>query len=520
MRFVCESCSSPFATEDRSAARCPRCGGLLRPETRSAPSPETVRAVEGVLDWFVAVEDEPVGPLAAAAVRARWETGQVGPASLCWRPGLADWQAIAELRDLHEYLRASGRPAPPSAAAAPATPAEFAATVPAPGSGNGLAALAGTELAGLAAAGPRPGLLDLLTSPRATTRVVNSALPQSATRPTAPAAPMAPASQRRLSGVAAFCLGAALTGMVALALFARPPRPTADAPLAAATPPVTAPSTPAATAPAPGAAAKPERAPEAGEPAVARAEVAPSPSPVRASDPPAAAKPEPRPNPKPAAPHAATSRAEPQKPKATRTAAKTTAPSSASAKPAAASAAPAAGSKLAMASPSPAKSQATSREPELPPAPDAGAAKPPAAKTTPRDPLLDAVTDDELERELSGGAAKPAPKASSTVYVPPAQPGSDLPESVTPAQINDAVGAQVGALKGCIEEQRAGDPGAKGTLKLRWVIAGDGSVREVKNLSSEYEGQPIARCIGGVVKGIRFPATRARGQEVVFPFKF
>jgi hypothetical protein len=138
----------------------------------------------------------------------------------------------------------------------------------------------------------------------------------------------------------------------------------------------------------------------------------------------------------------------------------------------------------------------------------------------PRDPLLDAVTDDELERELSGSAAKPAAKASSAVYVPPAQPGSDLPESVTPVQINDAVGARIGALKGCIEEQRAGDPGAKGTLKLRWVIAGDGSVREVKNLSSEYEGQPIARCIGGVVKGIRFPATRTRGQEVVFPFKF
>jgi hypothetical protein len=105
------------------------------------------------------------------------------------------------------------------------------------------------------------------------------------------------------------------------------------------------------------------------------------------------------------------------------------------------------------------------------------------------------------------------------VYVPPA-PGADLPESVSPAQINDAVSARISSLRGCIEEQRATDPAARGTVKLRWMIAGDGSVRDVRSASAEYDGQPISRCLAGVVRTIRFPPSRTQGQEVVFPFRF
>jgi hypothetical protein len=130
------------------------------------------------------------------------------------------------------------------------------------------------------------------------------------------------------------------------------------------------------------------------------------------------------------------------------------------------------------------------------------------------------VTDAELERELGGGGpARPA-KAPASVYVPPAAGEPELPAGLSPAQINQAVSARVSSLKGCIAEQRSTGHAANGTLKLRWVIGGDGSVRDVQNLSSDLEGQPIAGCIREVVQGIRFPATRTRGQEVVFPFKF
>jgi hypothetical protein len=152
---------------------------------------------------------------------------------------------------------------------------------------------------------------------------------------------------------------------------------------------------------------------------------------------------------------------------------------------------------------------APKRVAEAAPAPAPAAA--PAKRSS--DPLLDVGGDDELERELSGG------KAKRSVFVPPAI-GSDLPESVSVSQINEAVVGQKAALLRCIEQQKGADAEARGTLRIRWIIQGDGSTRDVKVLSDEFARQPIAPCISGVVKGLRFPRSRTAGQEVVFPFKF
>jgi hypothetical protein len=147
----------------------------------------------------------------------------------------------------------------------------------------------------------------------------------------------------------------------------------------------------------------------------------------------------------------------------------------------------------------------------------ASAAPTPAATPAKRkpagDPLLDVGGDDELEKELASN------KPKRNVYVPPAI-GSDVPDSVSVSQINEAVVGQKAALLRCIEEQRAVDPNARGTLKMRWIISADGSTRDVRNTSDEFSKQPIAPCISNVVKGIRFPRSRTSGQEVVFPFKF
>jgi hypothetical protein len=148
----------------------------------------------------------------------------------------------------------------------------------------------------------------------------------------------------------------------------------------------------------------------------------------------------------------------------------------------------------------------------------AASAAPVAATEAPRkksggDPLLDVGGDDELEKELS------STKPKRNVYVPPAI-GSDLPDSVSVSQINEAVVGQKAALLRCIEEQRAVDPAARGTLKMRWIIGADGTTRDVRVTSDEFSKQPISPCISNVVKGIRFPRSRTAGQEVVFPFKF
>jgi hypothetical protein len=88
------------------------------------------------------------------------------------------------------------------------------------------------------------------------------------------------------------------------------------------------------------------------------------------------------------------------------------------------------------------------------------------------------------------------------------------------SQINEAVRGQTSELRRCIDQQRAADASTSGTLKLRWVISGDGNVRDVRVVSDEFSRQPIASCISGIVRGLHFPRSRTTGQEVVFPFKF
>jgi hypothetical protein len=82
------------------------------------------------------------------------------------------------------------------------------------------------------------------------------------------------------------------------------------------------------------------------------------------------------------------------------------------------------------------------------------------------------------------------------------------------------VAGRIDALRKCVAEQKGRDPDASGVLKLRWVIGGDGNVREVKTLTSEYASSPFSQCITGVVKSIRFPRSATTGQEVTFPFSF
>jgi hypothetical protein len=147
------------------------------------------------------------------------------------------------------------------------------------------------------------------------------------------------------------------------------------------------------------------------------------------------------------------------------------------------------------------------------PKPEPPAAPAPAKKKV--DPLLDfdSSGDGALDEALGGTPS------GRTVYVPP-RPGSELPDKLSASQINEAVLTQVDSLRRCVSDQKARDPDASGTLKMRWLILGDGGVRDVKCLTPEYASGPFATCIAGVVKSIRFPRSATKGQEVTFPFTF
>ncbi|HEY6005101.1 MAG TPA: AgmX/PglI C-terminal domain-containing protein, partial [Anaeromyxobacter sp.] len=132
--------------------------------------------------------------------------------------------------------------------------------------------------------------------------------------------------------------------------------------------------------------------------------------------------------------------------------------------------------------------------------------------------LLDFESNDKALDEALGSKSA---TGSRSVYVPPARAGGgSVPDKVPPSEINAAVAARIDALRRCVSEQKAREPDASGTLRMRWLIQGDGSVSDVKCLTTQYAQGAFAQCIAGVVKGIKFPRSGTSGQEVTFPFNF
>ena len=591
MKFTCDSCGSAYMIPDDKVGpagvkvRCKKCGNVVtvrRPEAAPAPAPEPAppppaEQPQGGLDdelgaafdhafggapalapapeaaapaapsaapaapteWFVGIGDAQVGPMPVAEVKRRWESSELGPDSLVWCAGMADWTPLSSVAELAAAVSPPPRPAPepapvalpslpdydaPAAPVAPvaaapaltrAAPAPLEPRLPAPvapapapapaaapevewkpAGASALASLASEEMAAReAAAAP--------VAPRATAgRSLIDQLPDSGgvdptgvlplpikgmeateerpVRKSSVARGSEAMRQKRSSRTALLAgAGAALVVVAAAAawmLLGRAPPP---APPPAPAPVVAAaPVTPPPAAPAPAATPAAETAAAASTPAAAPTPAA-NPAVV---DPPlpsgervAVAA--------PAAAAAPVKPKDPPKPPPTKVAAK---------EPARA----------------PAPKAAAQAEPP-PPAPKAAAKK--------KDSVLDfdQGAEDDLAAALGG--------TKKNVYVPPKAGAGNppAPERLSDAQITESVRLHVEALRRCAAEQQAREPGAKGTLKMAWTIQPDGSPKDVRCLTPELAQGPFAGCISGVVRGIRFPRIGdARGQQVTFPFGF
>jgi predicted Zn finger-like uncharacterized protein len=480
----------------------------------AAPAPVPAPAET---EWYVAIGQAQVGPLPLAEVKKKWEAGDIGPDSLVWRPGMGDWQPLSSQADLAGYLAPVPRVAPAQAARTeplparaepqPAREAQPAAVAPSadvnwkPVGASALAALASEEIAARAAPEPRPAparapavaggarsLMDALpdgggVDPTGAIPLSIKGLEKTGEKRIERRSMVASRAEEtrhrrsvaRMVAIGVVVVIVAVGGVAAYVLTQmKKLAATPAAPVAAVQPPAPAPA-----APAPVPAAPPAAAPSPAVPAVA-------PQPVVAAAPAAAA---------PVAP--------------------------APAKPASAEEPP---RRVAKAEPPrPARKESQRREPPA----SRGAVEPPEERAPPppaptpapakkKDGLLDFDSSDSaLDEALGGGSS------GRSVYVPPARAGAPaLPDKLSPAQINEAVAGRIDSLRKCVSDQKARDPSASGVLKMRWIIGGDGNVRDVKTLSGEYATSPFAQCITGVVKSIRFPRSQTAGQEVTFPFSF
>ena len=454
-------------------------------------------------EWFVAIQDKQVGPIIQERLKQLWDSGEIGPDSLCWRLGLADWRPLSEMTELSSLL--APRPAKPVIIApAPATslgaPVEsvFAATpraerneVPAasaaaplpesdgwrPSAANALASLLQEEMKALNR--PAPVAAPAVEAPQSSRPAAQTS---PLMQPTAFDAPIGVGSAPRFGSYTeprshkGVIIGGLVGGlMVAAAVgvtfyFVRLPPP-----------------------PAPVVAAAPQKAPtpEPAKPSTAAAVV----------NPPAASTPSAAPGAKP-----------PDQKTETTAAAKTESP------PATASAEPerSSGSR---------RDRVRHRSRSSSSSEQAGQSERSERQTVARavEPPKEA-SDDEFQKEFGGGGER-APASRSerrSVYVPPA-PGSassDLPDTLGQSDIMSVVVQNKSSILGCVGEQKKRDPSLSGRMVMRWQIHTNGRTSNVSCQSDEFKGTPLASCLAGLIKSWTFPKHRIQGEPINFPFTF
>jgi len=147
MRFSCEGCSAKYMISDDKVGpggvkvRCKKCGHVThvrRNEPEGAAEPGGALGAE----WWVAIDEQPVGPVGIEVIQHHWDQGEIGSESLVWYSGLNEWAPIASVPELHAHLGGGMPVAPPVAASPPPPPP---APVPddewRPGAASALAAL-------------------------------------------------------------------------------------------------------------------------------------------------------------------------------------------------------------------------------------------------------------------------------------------------------------------------------------------------------------------------------------------
>lgn len=108
-------------------------------------------------EWYVAIKDEQIGPMGLPEVETRWESGEIGPGTLAWHPGMDDWVAVRDVPKLR-YLLGSmeSREVPESVEAGASAPAPVQEEEWAPSTGSSLASLVEQEIEAVKESHPPP----------------------------------------------------------------------------------------------------------------------------------------------------------------------------------------------------------------------------------------------------------------------------------------------------------------------------------------------------------------------------
>ncbi len=141
-----------------------------------------------------------------------------------------------------------------------------------------------------------------------------------------------------------------------------------------------------------------------------------------------------------------------------------------------------------------------------------------------------ASTDSKEENTTSSDASAPAPEpkaastaASSAAPPVPSSPGSTdtTPSGDDPWMASHQMppkdllltmrGAQA-KIQACHREGMKRDPSSSGEVKIRFVVTHEGVVRVWKDQDSTMTDEDITKCVGEVIKGLKFPKQKSPGD--------
>ncbi len=129
MRFSCDGCNAKYMISDDKVGpsgvkvRCKKCGHVThvrRPDPEAAAA--SAQGGTPSVEWWVAIDEQPVGPVAIEVVQRHWDLGEIGPESLVWYSGLAEWSPIASVPELHGHLSGDKHPPVPEESPLPPPP--------------------------------------------------------------------------------------------------------------------------------------------------------------------------------------------------------------------------------------------------------------------------------------------------------------------------------------------------------------------------------------------------------------
>lgn len=508
------------------------------PAAEEPPSNGASDQTGASFQWFVAIDEKQVGPLAFDQIKQLWDRGEIGPDSLCWRTGLSDWSALSEVAELARLLAPKPvrpvivAPTPveapypvskgpvesafsagtaskvvrPEATAAPAkSPVGAESGGWKPSAASALASLMKEEIETLAKPPAQrieepaqpAGLLDVpapivngrpgkhVKSPLESETIQPGLRAADAYSPSFGYGARSPSRRGWIIGlsVGGGVLLLALVVVITILLSKSGPGEMAVAQLRPGGPAkheTPAPSTDREKS------ATPTQAQGGQPPAASSVPDAPARQPNQA--PPVAAK---APDSKSEAP--AANRLEPTAP---------------------------------LTSPTHPERTGTRRNRSA----RSASGEITTPKSTEREQVAVArpaptASDDDFDREF-GSAEKrksPVPKQEPTrhtsVYVPPA-PGAEIPETLGTGEIMRIVLENKPAIKKCVDEQKKRDANLSGKIVMSWTILSSGKTTSISCASEEFKSSYMAQCMSGLIKGWQFPRHKVQGDSINFPFTF